>query len=370
MKILCVDDEQRVLDSLENQLGLNYDFFSATSGEQGLTLLAEQGPFAVVISDMRMPQMNGAEFLARTREISPNTTRILLTGYSDTDSAIAAINQGKITRFLTKPCPSETLFSAVKEGCRIFELVNAERQLLESTVKGSIKALTEVLSTVSPLAFGRATRMAAIVAHICSKCKIPEAWQYEIAALTSQIGCITVPEHILMKVFSREELSAQEQQTFAQHTELSRQVIGDIPRLEQIADIIAHYLKSSASFVGERKTGVDLLQCAMFVDGELRKGMNMKQVITALDKRRRFPQSWVDALESYQDATVEATRLTVHARDLKSGMVFEEDVFFANGALLIKAGNCANPVTIERLKNASHEGRLKEPFLVSIKIHR
>src|SRR5579872_5364165 len=102
--ILCVDDEPRVLDGLTRVLRRDFVVSTALSGADGLALLSQGGPFAVVMSDMRMPVMDGATFLQNVRQTSPDSTRVLLTGQTEIESAIAAINRGNIFRFLLKPC--------------------------------------------------------------------------------------------------------------------------------------------------------------------------------------------------------------------------------------------------------------------------
>ena len=108
-RLLCVDDEPNVLDALARQLRQRWDVVTATGGQSGLERLVRDGPFAVVMSDMRMPGMNGAAFLATARTVAKDTVRLLLTGQTEIAAAIAAVNEGHIFRFLTKPCSGETL---------------------------------------------------------------------------------------------------------------------------------------------------------------------------------------------------------------------------------------------------------------------
>jgi len=110
-----VDDERGILDGLRLQLQRQYDFHSAVDGVEALDILRNHD-VAVIVSDMRMPVMDGAEFLRRAAEIRPDATRILLTGQADIDSAMRAVNQGQVFRFLLKPCPSTELLNAVAEG--------------------------------------------------------------------------------------------------------------------------------------------------------------------------------------------------------------------------------------------------------------
>jgi DNA-binding NtrC family response regulator len=154
-KILFVDDEPAVLDGYKRMLRREFEVDTAVCGQQGLAEISNHGPYAVVISDMRMPEMNGAQFLSQVRQTAPDTVRMLLTGYSDMDAAMSAVNEGNIFRFLTKPCEKDLLGKAITAGLMQYRLVTAEKDLLENTLMGSIKVLTDVLSAVSPEAFGR-----------------------------------------------------------------------------------------------------------------------------------------------------------------------------------------------------------------------
>jgi DNA-binding NtrC family response regulator len=132
--ILCVDDEPRVLDGLRLTLRRGFEVLTATSGAEGLAMLKRMAGAAAVISDMRMPGMDGAAFLTQVKDQWPDSTRLLLTGETGRDAAIAAVNEGQIFRFLTKPCAPENLVAAVEAAVRQHELVTAERLLLQQTV--------------------------------------------------------------------------------------------------------------------------------------------------------------------------------------------------------------------------------------------
>ena len=126
-KILFVDDEQDILSSFKRQFRKKADIHTAISGQEALDLMDKEDEFAVIISDMRMPNMDGAEFLEKAKNKSPNTVRILLTGQTDLNSAISAVNQGQIYRFLSKPCPQEDLQNTLKNAVRQYRLINTEK---------------------------------------------------------------------------------------------------------------------------------------------------------------------------------------------------------------------------------------------------
>src|SRR5262249_30762375 len=157
-----------------------FDIRTAVGAEEGLKLLEAEGPFAVVVSDQRMPGMDGTRFLARVREVSPDTVRLMLTGQTDRDTAIHAVNEGSIFRFRTKPCPFEVMVQSLNAGLEQYRLVTAERELLDKTVKGSIKAMVDVLSLTHPMVFSRASRMRQNAARIVKALRLTDGWQYEI----------------------------------------------------------------------------------------------------------------------------------------------------------------------------------------------
>ena len=149
-RILCVDDEPNVLQALERQLRKQFEIVTAEGPMQGLESLEKSGPFAVILSDLRMPVMNGIQFLATAKERFPESVRMILSGQADFASTIEAVNEGSIFRFLTKPCESDHLAKALTAALEQYRLVQAERELLEHTLIGSIEVLSEILSLVSP----------------------------------------------------------------------------------------------------------------------------------------------------------------------------------------------------------------------------
>ena len=130
-KILFVDDETSVLDGYRRILRLEFPISTALNGEQGLAAIKATGPYAVVVSDMRMPGMNGAEFLAQVRQRAPDAVRILLTGHADLDSAIDAVNRGNIFRFLTKPCEKQVLLEAIHSALEIYRDRTNQKEIVK-----------------------------------------------------------------------------------------------------------------------------------------------------------------------------------------------------------------------------------------------
>ena len=120
-KILFVDDDANILSGFKRKLRKQFIIDTAEGGEKGLEIIRKNSPFSVIVSDLKMPGMDGNRFLAHVKDISPETTRILLTGYADLRSAIEAINNGNIFRLLTKPCDTVDLIQALENGIEQYE---------------------------------------------------------------------------------------------------------------------------------------------------------------------------------------------------------------------------------------------------------
>ncbi|MBU4055172.1 MAG: response regulator, partial [Proteobacteria bacterium] len=216
-KVLFVDDEINVLEGIRRQLRTVHDTTIALGPQKGLQAVKEHGPFAVIVSDLRMPEMDGIEFLKKVREKHPDTVRMILTGNADLKAAIEAVNEGSVFRFLTKPCHTTALSMAVSTGIEQYRLVTSEKELLEKTLKGCINMLTDVLALVNPEAFGRASRIRKYCSEIASIFEVKNLWQMETAALLSQIGCVVLSNEALKKIYKGQELAANEKAAYEKH---------------------------------------------------------------------------------------------------------------------------------------------------------
>ena len=194
-RLLCVDDEPIVLESLRDVLRRTFDVRTATNGPEALAMLRrEPRGYAVVLSDMRMPGMPGSVFLREARRCAPTAVRMLLTGYADSDAAAAAVNDGQIFRYLTKPCDRHQLKQACVGALAHHRALVAERELLEQTLHGSIQALTDVLALASPAAFGRSARLKDLTAGLVRAAGAGDAWEIEVASMLVNLGAVTLPE--------------------------------------------------------------------------------------------------------------------------------------------------------------------------------
>src|ERR1041385_197783 len=240
-RVLCVDDEPMIRELFARLLESEFDVETAADGAQALEVFHHSGPFGVVLADLHMPRMGGAALLQEVHRRWPCSARVLLTGDGDVSVAAAAINAGHVFQFITKPVDPAALLQAVRrassECCRL----QAERDLLEGTLQSCIRVLTQVLSLVNPAAFGRSARMAEITRHLSGAAGGADAWQYETAALLSQIGWITIPRDTLQKAHSQIPLSEREQALLTSQFRIAHDLLADVPRLRPVARrILSH----------------------------------------------------------------------------------------------------------------------------------
>lgn len=328
-RVLLVNDEPALLDGLQLVLRHHFTTVTASSGAEALAIIAISEPFGVVVSDMRMPGMNGAALLAQVRERSPDSVRLLLTGYSDVEAAIAAVNEGQVFRLLTKPCLPERLIAQLTAAADQHRLQTAERFILEQTLRGCVRALTDLLGLVSPVAFGRAGRVKEHVVRLCAALGIVDVWPVEVAAMLSQIGCIILSPAIVEKHYLGLSMLHAEQAMVDRLPALACQLLGPIPRLEGVRDILAAMdRRCDTGLGGPLPLGARLLKIALDHDLLEARGLDTETLIATLRGRTGWHNPAVlDAwCELYApDAELEAIQ-EVRLVDLRIGMVFETDV--------------------------------------------
>ena len=357
--VLCVDDEPQILAGLSVSLRRRYEILPATSGAEALAVLAARPDVAVVVSDMRMPVMDGAAFLAKAKDVAPDAVRMLLTGYTDIDAAMNAVNQGQIFRFLTKPCPTMTLLSSVYHAVEHHKLVTAQRVLLEQTLRGVIKTLTGVLAVTSPVSFGRAARVKAKVSKLAAALELPDCWQVEVAAMLSQLGGIVLAPDTAERVYHGQPLSEEEERAVARVPEITDQLLANIPRMEDVRGILAASSKPYLYFEAIEEEREARLA---------RAGHVLKLAIDfdILETTHRSSVAAIDALQARAgdyDASVLAAlpvllgpgsthepRKVPYA-DLQVGMIVAEDVHLDSGALLVARGLELTAGMVERMHN-------------------
>jgi response regulator RpfG family c-di-GMP phosphodiesterase len=378
-KILFVDDEPNILAAFQRQLHKQFQVDTAAGAAAGLTMLQNWRDYAVVVADMQMPEMNGVDFLVRVKSAAPDLVLMMLTGNADQATAVKAINRGNIFRFLNKPCPHEELVAALEAAIRQHELVTAERELLEKTLNGSIKVLTEILALFDPIRFGQAEKLRYQMRQMAIALKLAQTWELEAAALLANIGHVTLPPELVLKARLGHSLSPREQQILERLPEVGSNLVMQIPRLDEVGRII-HYQNQrfdGSAFPPDKVAGENIpvgsriLKVLADLAQLENKGFERSVALDEMRKRK----DWYDpkmlgivaeALQQEADSRgpVEGTSRLVTFANLRIGDVLAADLVTKDGVLIISAGNRVTLPMMQRLKNFAALSGVKEPIHV------
>jgi CheY-like chemotaxis protein len=368
-RILCVDDEPNVLEGIERQMRKRYEISTAAGPDAALQKLTTDGPFAVVVSDLRMPRMSGNQLLAAVRIRFPDTVRVMLTGQADLADAMAAVNDGNVFQFLLKPCPSDSLVRAFDAALEQYRLVHAERVLLEETLRGSIGVMIEILGVVNPPAFGMAHRIRRYVQHMVSKLGLADTWQYEIAAMLSQIGCVAVPPEIIEKRRMALPLGQEEEEVLRAQNRIGKNLLAKIPRLETVAAIIDHQTASWPPLQGNPGTaylGGHLVRIALDLEAKVARGLDPEAALREMSECKRYHPEFLMALNDFPFDVGGSQIKTIALAQLREGMILNADVHGRNGLLVLGKGLEVTSSVIARLQSFARTSGIAEPLSVIV----
>jgi response regulator RpfG family c-di-GMP phosphodiesterase len=371
-RVMFVDDEENVLQGIARLVRSYVEptlFTSPVTAAQQLALGLEGGSgcYAAVVSDMRMPGMSGADLLKHARSVSPDTTRLLLTGYADLRSAMAAVNEGNIFRFLTKPCSGADLRNALDAALEQHRLVVDRRELLDHTLRGAVEALVETLAMAQPAAFTRATRLRRLASDLAAALGVPEAWQIEVAAQLGEIGVVTLPDRALDALANGGCSDPAVRAMLDQLPHLADDVLRRIPRLDAVREIVREQAPVD-HHDGPRprcSRPAQVLQAAREFDANIVRGFTDEEAIALLRQRPHHDKDILDALQKI--ASVPEGNAAVRECDpdhLRVGAVLAADVHSSGGLLLVARGQTLNDALLTRLRNyASLTGLAETPVI-------
>ena len=372
-KVLFVDDEPNVLQSIRRSLRKSFDVDTAEGGQEALDKMAANGSYAVIVSDMRMPGMNGVEFLSEAKKRAPDSVRMMLTGNADQQTAVDAVNHGDIFRFLNKPCGPEDLASALQSGIRQHELITAEKELLEQTLRGSIDALANVLALSNPEVFGSTSRSKNRIHKIVEHMKLEDNWIFESAAMLCKIGCIAVSEDLVRRKVTGHKLDAEEYAEFAEHASIGAKLVTTIPRMDEVARAIQYQEKcfDGSGYPKDSVRGEDIplggrmLKVVIDYDALEASGAQMADAIERLkSKPERYDPQVLAAFEASMQVDEGLVVSTVSIMQLDDSMVVAEDLKTAEGVLLIAKGQETTLSVRRHLQKYRDKGLIGKDIIV------
>lgn len=359
-KILMVDDEPLVLAGYGRTIGRTFKVVCAQGGAAALATLNTSGPFAVIITDMRMPTMNGIEFITAARAKSRDSVFMMLTGNADQQTAVTAINQGPIFRFLNKPCTPELLEASIRLAIRQHELVTAERVLLRDTLTGAIKFMVEALELANPDLFAFQASVKQVQQRVCGAIGIPYDWQLSVAGSLCLIGLMTIP--------SATDVDGPSEESLNEAADIGAHLLGHIPRIGAVVSMIRQQRKvvtplpvtlHNLSAEDYDIVGTQVLRYSVDLALEQRKAG--KRVVgnenaTRLGEYDSRLTDVANALMTLPDGQHSRVVKQLSVYDVKPGMVVAFDVRRTDGILLLSKDQVVSALGLASLRRfADHK---------------
>ena len=424
--LLCVDDEPGILKSLQRLfVGQPVQLLLAGSGQQALQLMQTER-VQLIICDMRMPQMNGAEFLAQAAQLQPDCYRILMTGYADLASTVQAINIGKIHRYVQKPWQNQELLDLVEEGLKMFRLVSANKQLtaqvarqnvelkalnhnleemvqhrtgqlkktlqqlkamvaqLEQDHKATLEVLYNIISSTPALSGEFALNVSQTCVALARQLDLPREQRQQLrqAGLFSELGKLGLPAHLQPQPLHK--LTPVERSQYLQHPQYAEDILAPALHLQAVRDTIAQqYERFNGSGEPQHKVGTDICLNArvlavardfwLYVFQRLHPQPHSHE--QALEQIRRHLGTW------YDPEVVIALSTLVHSgmrtgddhfsdgisvAELQPGMRLKHNLYNKKRLLLLPKGQQLTSATIDSLQR--YEIKHKEALLVPVEM--
>lgn len=358
--IMLVDDEQAVLDGIARRLGADYQLTLANAPLGALDILNSGEKFAVILTDMQMPGMDGLSFIRRAREVSPTSVFLMLTGNQDLPTATRALNEGQVFRYFTKPCASADLRAGLDAALRQYELLQAERELLQRTFVGSVNILCDIMGYAQPLLTIVNERMQRLIRSACESMGWQAHWEYMVAAKLALVGFVVIKPEAFAAFLSTTAINDDDKALYLGALDTSARLLAKIPRLERIAALV-HQMRvtdgaliTSGGFDGncDIENGGTMLGLALaHVIGTRKYGIDIaanlaaEQLYDSPDAKLVTIFQEVD--KSGRVARNQAKKLPL--TELASGMVLAEDVNVKGGYMTLRAGDVLTDVAVANL---------------------
>ncbi len=420
--VLFVDDEKNILSSLARLFRKEgYNILTAESGSDGLTL-AGRNELSLIVSDHRMPGMEGVEFLSRVKPLAPDAPRFMLTGYADINAVMAAINKGEVSRFITKPWNDEELKLLVRDGVERYGLVKENRRLnelaarhnaeltalnkgLEAKVEEKTRKIREnffafvrIFADVMELydlhVGGHSKRVAAMARAFAASLGLgaSDAELIETAALLHNIGLIGVPREIIDK--DEGLLTADERALLRQNPVLSQDLLSPIDTLRQAGTIIRSHMERydgngwpDRLKKDEIHIGAAIISACKLYDG-LKHGRRkalLTEIIDRINRERaamfsgELTDEFVSFIKGYKEEVLphKAGNGIHHAHfqclpvsEVRPGMVLAKNLVTSKGNLLVPKGTTLTHALIEKILSFHRIDPVSEGAYVALSGYR
>ena len=367
--IMVVDDQPANLTLLEDLLTRQgHAVRSFPRGRLALDAAARNLPDLILL-DINMPEMDGFEVCKRLKadEKLASIPVLFLSALNETSDKVNAFRSGGVD-YITKPFQLEEVRARVETHLQLYRARQVERELLERTLNGAVKALSDLAHLTSPTLTERSGALRSMVVHMAVQLRLPDPWQYELAAILCLIGCITLPTDAFEHAYVGDKASAEELQMYRAHPDIGFRLLARIPRLEKVAEMIRLQQIETSNWADNEtvERGSCMLKTAQELDRRVLRGTPFP---TACDQLRaaprEYPTALLDSLKDYSPSRVHFEVKRLPAQQLLPGMILEDDVVVANGSLtVISKGTTLTVTLVERVQNFARTRGVRDPIQV------
>ncbi len=370
--VLVVDDVPENIHTLADILRDDYAIQAATSGDKALEAAAKTRPDLILL-DVMLPGMDGygiCRLLKQDKKLR-GIPVIFVTALNDPEDEARGFAAGGVD-YIVKPVSPPIVRARVATHLTLKDTETRLRETLHKTLAGAVSLLTDVLTLSNPVAYSRAARLKRYVKLMAPYLDQPGFWQFELAALFSQVGSLSLPPGILEKIHAGHYVSETDKALFDLHPQAGSELIGRIPYLENVAAIIARQELGAAPRPvepGARETvalGTRILRAVLAYDRHVSMGLPREAALGLLRADRDVQnREVVEALAKGLEADVLIMKPhDMFAYMLNPGYVLQKDVFSTAGELLLVAGTELSTPMIQALQRFASHQHLVEPLAV------
>ncbi len=362
-RVLFVDDDENILNAFKRAFRKKYDFEIAVDPEAAIYVIKEKGPFTVIVSDMKMPKMDGAQFLSKLKNICPGTVRVMLTGNNDMQTAVDAVNNGQVFRFLSKPCSAEELGECIDAAIDHHFQVKGERDLLENTLTGCLQLLSDIVDA-SQSRIIEDHKYRERVLFLCEQMQVEFDWVMDVACSLIQVGAVTLPHHLVDEDCDYDKIDDGELEMLYSVPRQSGGLIEHIPRLLQVSRMLNCIGEGRERCKGMILAGAYASLLPRTEEQVRNRWDNAARFYHIIDPEIQKHCDDCESIESHGGNAAKQVEVMVSVRELRVGDVLGSHVKLADGKVLVSAGNMLTPTMLRRISNFSRIRTVLEPILV------
>ncbi len=387
--VLLVDDDERLLNDLRSQLRGKFEIVTAVGGERALEILENQSEIAVIICDMQIRGMTGIEVLEAFSKKSSATTRIMLTANADQDCAIEAINRSHVYGFLKKPCSTDSLIEGIENGLTHHRLLVREKNLMETTLAGSIKLLSDVVSLMDPAATLDSRKIGRWADVLSPHLIGVNRWELNFAVMLAPLGRIAIPLDALLRHNKNESLSAEERAMIESVPKVGNRLLNNIPSMATVSNAVLYQDKNfdGSGFPDDNTHGAEIPVIARVL--RILKSLaeisgDSELAATHLDELLRHkewfdpellliarqhliaPETSTPESKDQRQEEVHTTRPSTMVRTstLHEGQRLAADLINTDGTLILSEGTKLSQTQVEKIRSMLELSKLSESTAV------